>query len=83
MTFDELSFFLVGRPEGQEKPEDKLLREKIVELKKENSTKLKAGKVDPNYITADSPIPFDIKQMWYDFDRELNATYNHTSVMTN
>ncbi|MCX6168696.1 MAG: ATP-binding protein [Ignavibacteriales bacterium] len=79
MTFDELSFFLVGRSEGQEKPEDKQLREKIVELKKINAGKLKAGKVEDNYITADSPIPFDIKQMWYDFDRELNATYNHNS----
>jgi len=79
MTFDELSFFLVGRTEGQEKPEDKLLREKIVALKKNNASKLGAGNVDENYITADSPIPFDIKQMWYDFDREINATYNHTS----
>lgn len=79
MSFDELSFFLVGRVEGQEKPEDKQLREKIVELKKINAAKLKSGIVDENYITADSPIPFDIKQLWYDFDRELNATYNHAS----
>lgn len=79
MTFDELSFFLVGRTEGQEKPEDKQLRERIVELKKINAAKLKGGKVDENYITADSPIPFDIKQMWYEFDKELNATYNHNS----
>lgn len=79
MTFDELSFFLVGRPEGQEKPEDKMLREKIVQLKKDNASKLKAGKVNEDYITADSPIPFDIRKLWYDFDRELNATYNHNS----
>jgi DNA helicase HerA-like ATPase len=82
MSFDELSFFLVGRPEAQEKPEDKQLREKIVELKKINASKLKAGKVDGNFITADSPIPFDIKQMWYDFDREVNATYSHVSEHT-
>jgi uncharacterized protein len=75
MTFDELSFFLVGRPEGQERPEDKLLREKIVELKKMNADKLKSGKVSEDYVTADSPIPFDIKKLWYDFDREVNATY--------
>lgn len=82
MTFDELSFFLVGRPEGQEKPEDKELREKILALKKANAAKLKAGTVNSDYITADSPIPFDIKQLWYDFDREINATYNHTSDHT-
>jgi hypothetical protein len=79
MSFDELSFFLVGRTEGQEKPEDKQLREKILELKKSNCAKLKAGAVNPDYVTADSPIPFDIKQLWYDFDREVNSTYNHAS----
>lgn len=76
MTFDELSFFLVGRPEGQEQPADKRLREKIIELKKSNATKLKAGSVDENYITADSPIPFDIKQLWHDFNREVTASYS-------
>ncbi|MBC6998342.1 ATP-binding protein [Cytophaga sp. FL35] len=82
MTFDELSFFLVGRKEGQEKPEDKQLRAKIIELKRLNASKLKSGKVDLDYITADSPIPFDIKKLWFDFDRELNATYNHASDHT-
>lgn len=76
MTFDELSFFLVGRPEGQEHPADKRLREKILELKKSNATKLKSGAVDENYITADSPIPFDIKQLWHDFNREVTASYS-------
>lgn len=76
MNFDELSFFLVGRPEGQERPEDKRLRERIVEMKKDNAGKLKAGKVNEDYVTADSPIPFDIKKLWYEFDREINATYS-------
>lgn len=76
MTFDELSFFLVGRPEGQEHPADKRLREKVIELKKENAKTLKAGTIDELYITADSPIPFDIKQMWHDFNREVYSTYN-------
>jgi hypothetical protein len=82
MTFDELSFFLVGRSEGQEQPADKILREKIVELKKSNAPKLKAGSVEEFFITADSPIPFDIKKLWYDFDRQINATYNHNSDHT-
>lgn len=76
MNFDELSFFLVGRKEGQELRQDKRLREKIVELKIENSQKLSAGNVKEEFITADSPIPFDIHQMWYDFNRELIATYS-------
>lgn len=78
MNFDELSFFLVGRKEGQELTQDKRMREKIVELKIKNSKKLLAGEVMDEFITADSPIPFDIRQMWYDFNREVNATYSES-----
>ncbi len=80
MTFDELSFFLVGRAEGQEKPEDKQLREKIIELKQASASKLKSGVIDVNYVTADSPIPFDIRKLWHDFDRQLNGTFTIASA---
>jgi DNA helicase HerA-like ATPase len=79
MTFDELTFFMVGRPEGQERPEDKQLRERIVQLKKDNAIKIKAGAIDINYITADSPIPFNIKQLWHDIDREVNGTFSEAN----
>jgi len=79
MNFDELSQFLVGRPLGQETIQDKRLREKILELKKMNLDKLKSGKVNESFVTADSPIPFDIKKMWYDFNREVIATYSESS----
>ena len=80
MSFDELSFFLVGRQAGSEKPEDKKLREAVVKLKKDNAAKLKAGNVNVNFVTADSPIPFDIRRMWYDFNREINATYSEATA---
>lgn len=76
MTFDELSFFLVGRPAGQEQNPDKRLREKILELRKLNFDKLKAGPVAIEHITADSPIPFDVRQLWHDFNREIIASYS-------
>ncbi len=76
MNFDELSFFLVSRQSGQEKPEDKKLRESILEMKLANADKLKAGKITKEFITADSPIPFDLKLLWYQFNRTVNATYN-------
>lgn len=76
LNFDELSFFLVGRPNGQERPEDKRLREEILKFKKSNADKLKAGRVNEEYITADSPIPFDIKKMWHDFNREVHGTFS-------
>ncbi len=75
MNFDELSFFLVSRESGSERPEDKRLREEIIELKKANKSNLKAGEISEEYITEDSPIPFDIKLMWHKFNREVNATY--------
>lgn len=76
MTFDELAFFLVGRIPGQEKPEDKRLRDTILSLKQKNAVQLKAGAVDPEFITPDAPIPFDIRKMWHDFNREVHGTYS-------
>lgn len=76
MNFDELMFFLVGaKSTDEQKPEYRRFREIITQAKKANCH-LKAGDVNPNYITADSPIPFNIRKIWYDINRELNATYS-------
>lgn len=75
MNFDELMYFLVGAKSNEDqKLEYRRFREIITQAKKENCH-LKAGDVDPNFITADSPIPFNIRKIWYDINRELNATY--------
>jgi len=76
MTFDELSFFLAGRPFGQEQPADKQLREDVSTLKRANAGNLKAGNVRPEFVTADSPIPFNIRQLWHDYNREVYATHS-------
>lgn len=76
MNFDELMYFLVGaKSSDEQKPEYRRFREIITQAKKANCH-LKAGDVNPNYITADSPIPFNIRKIWYDINRELNATYS-------
>ncbi len=75
MNFDELMYFLVGaKPSDDQRPEYREFRELIVRAKKENY-ELKAGVVDKNLITADSPIPFNIRKIWYDLNRKINATY--------
>lgn len=75
MNFDELMYFLLGaKPNEDQKPEYRRFREIITQAKKANCH-LKAGDVNPNFITADSPIPFNIRKIWYDINRELNATY--------
>ncbi|MBI1225165.1 MAG: DUF853 family protein [Bacteroidetes bacterium] len=78
MTFDELSYFLVGaKPTDDQKPDYRLFRELVTSLKKENCT-LKAGVVNPDFVTADSPIPFSARQLWYRMNWWLNASFSTT-----
>ena len=75
MNYDELAFFLVGaKPSDDQRPEYRMLRELITKLKCENS-ELKAGKVDYNFVTADSPIPFNSRMLWYEMNWWLNASF--------
>ena len=79
MTFDELAYFLVGaKPSDDQRPEHRLFRELITKFKKENS-KLKDGDIDQNFITADSPIPFNIRKIWYEMNWWLNATFSKSN----
>ena len=78
MNFDELAFFLVGaKPTDDQRPEHRLLREWITRYKKENY-QLKSGEVNPNYITADSPIPFNVRKLWHEMNWWLNATFSES-----
>lgn len=78
MNFDELAYFLVGaKPTDDSRPEYRKFREMITAAKKENFHLL-AGEVNPDYITADSPIPFNIRKIWYQINRNLNATYSES-----
>jgi DNA helicase HerA-like ATPase len=81
MTFEELAFFLVGATSRDEQtPQYKKFRELIVERKKANHDKLKSGVVDVNLITADSPIPFNVRELWHHINWWLNASFNETDV---
>jgi len=80
MNFDELMYFLVGaKPIDDQRPEYRNFREIISQAKKSNFH-LKAGDVNPNYITADSPIPFNIRKIWYDINRQVSATYTEGDI---
>ena len=82
MNYDELAYFLVGaKPQDDARPEYRNFREMIVRAKK-NNCQLRAGNVNPDFITADSPIPFDIRQIWYTMNRTVYATYNSTTNQT-
>ena len=80
MNFDELMYFLVGaKPIDDSRPEYRNFREMIVREKKANAN-LIAGDVNPDFITADSPIPFDIRKLWYEINRRVNATYENQTT---
>ena len=50
------------------------LREKIVE-KKIESIHINGFDIEPEIVTADSPIPFSLKQLWFDLDDFERKTF--------
>jgi DNA helicase HerA-like ATPase len=75
MTFEELSYFLVGADQRDEqRPEYRLFRELITSMKRENLN-LKSGVVDKDLVTADSPIPFSARELWYKINWLLNGSF--------
>ncbi len=78
MNFDELAYFLVGaKPTDESRTEYRLFRELITNVKQENN-KLRTGTITKEYITADSPIPFNIRNVWYEMNWLLNASFEST-----
>jgi uncharacterized protein len=75
MSFDELAWFFIDRRTGTESLQDSAFREKIYEMRKASAPTLKAGAVQGTEVTADSPIPFDIRELWYGFDFQERATF--------
>jgi hypothetical protein len=79
MNFDELAYFLIGaKSTDDQKTEYRKFRELVTTLKLENNT-LVAGTVDKNYITADSPIPFSARKLWWEMNWWLNATFSSSN----
>ncbi len=76
MTFEELAFFLVGADQRDEqKMEYRQLRDLVTSMKKKNFN-LKSGIVNQDLITADSPIPFSARELWYEMNWLLNASFS-------
>ena len=79
LPFDELAWFLVERKSATEALQDGYLRDKIFEMRKAAAAKVTVGSkqtaLTADDITADSPLPFDIRELWYHFDRAERVTY--------
>lgn len=74
LSFDELAWFLYDRRVAGESTQDAIIRERIYEEKKAICGSLCAGQVPPDEITADSPIPFKLKELFYDLYEKEHAT---------
>jgi len=79
LSFDELAWFLVDRRTAAESQPDLALRDFIYELRRANTANLRAGSLNADDITVDSPVPFSIQKVWYNFDRKERVTYENTA----
>jgi Helicase HerA, central domain len=69
LDYLELIDFLTG---GIADDKSMHFRDKIIELKKSSLSKYPRAGADPSSLTADTPIPFSLKQLWYELiDQEL------------
>ncbi|HEU5054610.1 MAG TPA: ATP-binding protein, partial [Hanamia sp.] len=76
LSYNELALILFDKKQAADSMQDTALKEKIFECKKQLLDKLKTGKLKANEITVDSPIPFDIKKLWYTLFEEEFAVVN-------
>jgi len=71
LPFDEFTKIFSGNLSDQNKD---YIRDKLLEKKIKSAEDLKLG-VDKEIITADSPIPFCIKQLWFELDDFERQTF--------
>lgn len=76
LSYNELALILFDKKQAIDSPQDLRIQQEILKQKVEISQKLKSGSIPENQITVNSPIPFDLKQIWYDLYIETFATVN-------
>lgn len=86
LSFDELAWFLVDRRSATESMQDGLLRDYILSKRREAAAAAKVGngqkKLTADDITVDAPLPFDLRELWYHFDRLERVTYDDMTRTT-
>ena len=73
LNFEELFSIAVG---GLEDSSKIAFADKVVELKRAALAVRPIQGIDPDTITVDTPIPFDIRQLWWDFHTAVRATHH-------
>lgn len=76
LSYNELALILFDKKQAADTNQDITIQDKILEHKIAIASQLKCGKVEQSNITPDSPIPFNLKKIWYDLYVEEYATVN-------
>lgn len=76
LSYNELALVLFDKKQAADTAQDISIQEKILEHKLAVCDKLKSGSINKEAVTIDSPIPFNLKRVWYDLYLEENATVN-------
>jgi hypothetical protein len=76
LSYNELALILFDKKQSIDSPQDLRIQQEILKQKITISQHLKSGSIPENQITVNSPIPFDLKQIWYDLYIETFATVN-------
>lgn len=74
LPFFELQQLTLG---GLQPQHEAAIRDQVLDMKVEAAKKLK-NPPPPETLTADSPIPFSLKQLWYELDRFERQTFSTT-----
>ena len=71
LSFFELQQLTLG---GMQPQQEAAIRDKILNMKKKAATKL-THPLPPERLTADSPVPFSVKKLWYELDQFERLTF--------
>lgn len=81
LPFDELMTITFG---GMSPTNEAAVRDRVQELKRAAAEHL-ASPPSPHSVTADSPVPFSLRQLWFeldDFERQTFKTVGGSRVLT-
>ena len=72
LSFDELIKIAFGNVDDKDKT---AIGDAVVQLKQASLSNQARDGIDPSRVTVDSPVPFSIRQLWFDLHQRVNHTF--------
>jgi len=76
LTFDEFLQLTLG---GLDDTATGRVADWILDAKRQAAASGDFGTFDPESVTVDTPLPFSLNKLWYDFRFEIDATYRKST----